>query len=117
MIGAPSPEPTPTSAPAPVAETAAVEAPPAPAAATAGGGPSLETVLTNLLETIAEKTGYELEDIEPDMELEADLGIDTVKQAEIFGEVRDAYGIARDDSFVLADYPTIEVRSPGGSTA
>ena len=108
MIGAPSPEPTPTSAPAPVAETAAVEAPPAPAAATAGGGPSLETVLTNLLETIAEKTGYELEDIEPDMELEADLGIDTVKQAEIFGEVRDAYGIARDDSFVLADYPTIE---------
>ncbi|MEC7242501.1 MAG: beta-ketoacyl synthase N-terminal-like domain-containing protein, partial [Myxococcota bacterium] len=64
---------------------------------------SLETVLKNLLETIAEKTGYDSSDIEPDMELEADLGIDTVKQAEIFGEVRDAYGIARDDSFVLAD--------------
>ena len=116
MIGAPSNEPTPDAEPAPVAETAAVkpppaaavEAPPAPASSTTGEGPDRKTVLDNLLASIAEKTGYELEDIEPDMELEADLGIDTVKQAEIFGEVRDAYGIARDDSFVLADYPTIE---------
>ena len=55
--------------------TAAVEASPTPAAATAGEGPDRKTVLDNLLASIAEKTGYELEDIEPDMELEADLGV------------------------------------------
>lgn len=70
--------------------------------------PNPAQILKNLMATIAEKTGYEPSDIEADMELEADLGIDTVKQAEIFSEVRDAYGIAQDDSFVLADYPTIE---------
>ena len=76
--------PAPT--PAPVAAAQAPSEVPAPAAAPTppAEGPSLETVLTNLLETIAEKTGYDSSDIEPDMELEADLGIDTVKQAEIF---------------------------------
>ena len=59
------------------------------------------------------KTGYEPDDIESDMELEADLGIDTVKQAEIFSEVRDGYNIERDDSFVLADYPTIQDLADG----
>ena len=65
-------------------------------------------VLTHLLSVISEKTGYDLEDLDPEYELEADLGIDTVKQAEIFGEVRDKYAIERDDDFVLADYPTIQ---------
>ena len=46
--------------------------------------------------------------METDFELEADLGIDTVKQAEIFSELREKYGLARDDSFNFADYPTIE---------
>jgi phosphopantetheinyl transferase/NAD(P)-dependent dehydrogenase (short-subunit alcohol dehydrogenase family)/acyl carrier protein len=65
-------------------------------------------MLHHLLGVISEKTGYDLDDLESDMELEADLGIDTVKQAEIFGEMRDTFGIARDDNFMLADYPTIE---------
>ena len=42
-----------------------------------------------------------------DLDLEADLGIDTVKQAELFAQVRETYGIARDDSLKLRDYPTI----------
>ena len=41
---------------------------------------------------ISEKTGYDTDELEPDFELEADLGIDTVKQAEIFGEVREHFG-------------------------
>ena len=57
---------------------------------------------------IADKTGYDPSELEPDFELEADLGIDTVKQAEIFGEIRERHGLARDDDFRLADYPTIE---------
>jgi len=92
---------------APKAPPSPTPSAPAPTPASSAA-PSPETILSNLMATIAEKTGYEPDDIEADMELEADLGIDTVKQAEIFSEIRDAYGIAQDDSFVLADYPTIE---------
>src|SRR5689334_20311396 len=42
-----------------------------------------------------------------DLDLEADLGIDTVKQAEVFAAIREAYGIERDDSLRLRDYPTL----------
>ena len=53
---------------------------------------------------IADKTGYDPSELEPDFELEADLGIDTVKQAEIFGEIRERHGLARDDDFCLDEY-------------
>ena len=36
----------------------------------------------------SEQTGYEPEELEPDYQLEADLGVDTVKQAEIFSLLR-----------------------------
>ena len=62
----------------------------------------------DLLAVISEKTGYETDELELDFELEADLGIDTVKQAEIFAELREKYGLERDDTFNFADYPTIE---------
>jgi NAD(P)-dependent dehydrogenase (short-subunit alcohol dehydrogenase family)/phosphopantetheinyl transferase/acyl carrier protein/3-hydroxymyristoyl/3-hydroxydecanoyl-(acyl carrier protein) dehydratase len=65
-------------------------------------------VLSDLLSVISEKTGYGVDELETDYELEADLGIDTVKQAEIFGQVREQYGLAPDENFRLADYPTIE---------
>jgi NAD(P)-dependent dehydrogenase (short-subunit alcohol dehydrogenase family) len=42
-----------------------------------------------------------------DLDLEADLGVDTVKQAELFATVREAYGIARDDNVKLRDFPTL----------
>jgi NADP-dependent 3-hydroxy acid dehydrogenase YdfG len=42
-----------------------------------------------------------------DLDLEADLGIDTVKQAEVFASIREAYGIERDESLKLRDYPTL----------
>src|SRR5689334_9506004 len=42
-----------------------------------------------------------------DLDLEADLGIDTVKQAEVFASIRERYGIERDDSLKLRDYPTL----------
>jgi acyl carrier protein len=58
------------------------------------GAPTRDQVVASLVELIAAKTGYEKAEIDPEYELEADLGIDTVKQAEIFGEVRDRYGLA-----------------------
>ncbi|MFW9897430.1 MAG: SDR family NAD(P)-dependent oxidoreductase, partial [Candidatus Thorarchaeota archaeon] len=57
---------------------------------------------------ISSKTGYNPGDIETNYDLEEDLGIDTVKQAEIFGEIREKWKINVDDSFNLADYRTID---------
>ncbi|HEY3015937.1 MAG TPA: SDR family oxidoreductase, partial [Nocardioides sp.] len=42
-----------------------------------------------------------------DLDLEADLGIDTVKQAEVFALIRERFGIERDDKLKLRDYPTL----------
>jgi malonyl CoA-acyl carrier protein transacylase len=89
--------------PAPV-----VDAPAAPPASAPAAGVDASAVMAHLLDVIAEKTGYDHEDLDPEYELEADLGIDTVKQAEIFADVRDHYGVERDDEFNLADYATIQ---------
>ncbi len=83
-----------------------VPAPPEPPASAVPLAPG-ETVLDVLLAVVARRTGYDVGELDPTFELEGDLGIDTVKQAEIFGEVRDRFGIGRDDGFKLADYPTI----------
>src|ERR1019366_1175367 len=42
-----------------------------------------------------------------DLDLEADLGIDTVKQAEMFAAIRAAYNIPRDENLKLRDFPTL----------
>ena len=57
---------------------------------------------------MAEKTGYDVEELEPDFELEADLGIDTVKQAEIFSDLREQFAIADAIEFEMTEAPTIQ---------
>ena len=42
-----------------------------------------------------------------DLDLEADLGVDTVKQAEMFAAIREIYNIPRDENRKLRDYPTL----------
>ncbi|NWF80943.1 MAG: SDR family NAD(P)-dependent oxidoreductase, partial [Chloroflexi bacterium] len=42
-----------------------------------------------------------------DLDLEADLGVDTVKQAETFAAVREAFDIPRIEDLKLRDYPTL----------
>ena len=46
--------------------------------------------------------------LEMDLDLEADLGVDTVKQAETFAAVREAYGIERQENLQLRDFPTLQ---------
>lgn len=58
-------------------------------------------------EIIAEKTGYPVEMLETDLDLEADLGIDSVKQGEIFGVVREYFGYAADENANIKEYNTI----------
>ncbi|KKM83016.1 hypothetical protein LCGC14_1313660, partial [marine sediment metagenome] len=64
-------------------------------------------IINEVKHIIALKTGYDPEDIEETYDLEEDLGIDTIKQVEIFGEIREKWNIEVDESFNIADYRTI----------
>ncbi|MCE7737292.1 MAG: acyltransferase domain-containing protein [Candidatus Heimdallarchaeota archaeon] len=66
-----------------------------------------DKVLSEILDVIAEKTGYPVDMLDPELDMEADLGIDTVKQAELFGMVREQYQIERLGDIQISDYPTI----------
>ncbi|MEV0219510.1 SDR family NAD(P)-dependent oxidoreductase [Streptomyces sp. NPDC050704] len=61
-----------------------------PAEASAGDLAEAERVVWEVAEA---KTGYPADLLEADLDLEADLGIDSVKQAEILGEVREVLGL------------------------
>jgi len=93
----------------------AVEAPPsptgklpAPAPTSAAAQPATDgSIKEKVLEIVAEKTGYPKDMLDLDLDLEADLGVDTVKQAEMFAAVRAAYNIPRDENLKLRDFPTL----------
>ncbi len=67
----------------------ALTAVPAPVAE----GFSEADVLAVVLEIISERTGYPVDMIEPDLDLEADLSIDSIKRAEIAGELAQRLGV------------------------
>jgi acyl transferase domain-containing protein/acyl carrier protein/NAD(P)-dependent dehydrogenase (short-subunit alcohol dehydrogenase family) len=73
-----------------------------------GAAVDVESVKRTVLAIVAEKTGYPEEMLDPDLDLEADLGIDTVKQAEMFASVRAAYNIPRDENLKLRDFPSLK---------
>ncbi len=82
------------------------------------------SIEARVLEVVAEQTGYPTDLLDMDLDLEADLGIDTVKQAEVFASIRESYGIERDDALKLRDYPTlnhvvgfVRDRAPGAAAA
>ena len=56
---------------------------------------------------VAEMTGYPPELLDLDLDLEADLGVDTVKQAEVFAAVRERFGVERDETLSLREFPTL----------
>ncbi|NKQ36500.1 MAG: SDR family NAD(P)-dependent oxidoreductase, partial [Chloroflexi bacterium] len=64
-------------------------------------------ITDKILEIVAEQTGYPTDMLELDLDLEADLGIDTVKQAETFLAIREAFDIPRLENLQLRDYPTL----------
>src|SRR5439155_5922638 len=51
-----------------------------------------------LLEVVAEKTGYPVEMLDPNMGLDADLGIDSIKRVEILSTIQER----------LPDAPTVK---------
>ena len=80
---------------------------PAEAGAEVAGGPSSGEVAEAVVSIVAELTGYPPDLLDLDLDLEADLGVDTVKQAEVFAAVRQRFGVERDDSLSLRDFPTL----------
>jgi len=115
------PEPTPepaepdvsTPEPAPQASTAAPEAPePAPQSTVVEQSPPVNGADTSaieslVIEVVVEHTGYPADFIELDQDLEGELGIDTVKQAEIMGDIRAKFTLPVDEDFILAEHPTL----------
>ncbi|WP_139137362.1 phosphopantetheine-binding protein, partial [Vibrio tasmaniensis] len=71
----------PTSAPV-IAQTAATSV-------QAASGLDAAVVQKTMLEVVAEKTGYPTEMLDLAMDMEADLGIDSIKRVEILGTVQD----------------------------
>jgi NAD(P)-dependent dehydrogenase (short-subunit alcohol dehydrogenase family) len=94
------------------------------APAAASPAPAQDEVTAKVLEIVSGITGYPPEMLDLDLDLEADLGIDTVKQAETFAAIRGEWDIPRDENLQLRDYPTIahaigfvHERAPAGTTA
>jgi acyl carrier protein len=69
---------------------------------------SADPVAEQVLGIVAEKTGYPKDMLELDLDLEADLGIDTVKQAETFAAIREAFDIPFQENLALREYPTMK---------
>ncbi|HEU5336754.1 MAG TPA: acyltransferase domain-containing protein, partial [Terriglobales bacterium] len=114
--------PAPVAVPAPPAPVTEVQLEPTPATTTKLQTPakvsepasvprsapqSDQGVKDRVLAVVAEKTGYPVDMLELDLDLEADLGVDTVKQAEVFAAIREAYSIPRDEQLKLRDFPTL----------
>ena len=102
----PPPAPAPAGEPVPAAEPAPTPEP-APEVVAEAEVPSGDGLTDRILALVAEQTGYPPDLLDLDLDLEADLGIDTVKQAEVFATIREAYGIAFDEGLKLRDYPTL----------
>ncbi len=106
----PAPIPAPAPAPAPVvqAQPQAAPSPPSPPPAaqqtTAVDTLELEKFLVNF---VVDQTGYPPEVVELDADLEADLGIDSIKKAQMFGELQEYFDVTPTDDLTLDDFPTL----------
>ena len=83
---------------------AAPVAKPAIAAPTSLNVAELEKFLINF---VVEQTGYPPEVVELDADLEADLGIDSIKKAQLFGELPEYFDVTPTENLTLDDFPTL----------
>ncbi|MRH88307.1 acyltransferase domain-containing protein [Nocardia sp. SYP-A9097] len=57
----------------------------------AGGAPSGDVLRRALREVVADKTGYPVEMVDPTMDLEADLGVDSIKRVQVIGALQERF--------------------------
>jgi acyl transferase domain-containing protein/NAD(P)H-dependent flavin oxidoreductase YrpB (nitropropane dioxygenase family)/acyl carrier protein len=94
----PAPKPVPPeanghAAPAPSANGKHPPAEPTPAPAAPAAKLDRDALLARLLDLVSERTGYPKEALSVDLDLEADLGIDSIKRVEILGTLADSLGV------------------------
>ncbi|WP_372942540.1 beta-ketoacyl synthase N-terminal-like domain-containing protein, partial [Shewanella sp.] len=80
---------TPAPTPAPAASVPIAQVAQPTAVSSASTGLSAQTVQLTMMTVVADKTGYPTEMLELSMDMEADLGIDSIKRVEILGTVQD----------------------------
>ena len=80
--------PAPVPAPAPAATVPAPVPTPTPAPTPTGPGINREALTATLVELISERTGYPPEMLGADQDLEAELGVDSIKRVEILGALQ-----------------------------
>lgn len=71
------------------------------------GGAQFDDVRAHFIKQVVERTGYPEEMLELDLDLEGELGIDTVKQVAVLAAVREHYGLDVDPAFKLRDHNTL----------
>ncbi|MBO2693000.1 SDR family NAD(P)-dependent oxidoreductase [Shewanella algae] len=81
---------------------------PSPALSNAAQSNTASDVTALMLQVVADKTGYPTEMLELGMDMEADLGIDSIKRVEILGTVQDALpNLPQLDATTLSEYRTL----------
>jgi NAD(P)-dependent dehydrogenase (short-subunit alcohol dehydrogenase family)/acyl carrier protein len=85
------------------AEVSAVATP-----AAGAGSLTPEQLLAAVLQIVSDRTGYPLEMLDPDLDLEADLSIDSIKRIEIVGELADTVGLPGADGDGALDETVVE---------
>ena len=76
---------------------------PTPVSGSSSPVPVGDQLLQLLLQVVAERTGYPLDMLDPDLDLEADLSIDSIKRIEILGELADQVGLSVADESVVEE--------------
>ncbi|WP_158265410.1 type I polyketide synthase [Blastopirellula marina] len=118
---APPPEIAPAAATAPVPPPIQPPSPVSPLTGTSVAQPALESTSNNsavgtspaelesfLVNFVVEQTGYPPEVVDLDADLEADLGIDSIKKAQLFGELQEYFEISTSATELsLDDFPTL----------
>jgi acyl transferase domain-containing protein/NAD(P)-dependent dehydrogenase (short-subunit alcohol dehydrogenase family)/NAD(P)H-dependent flavin oxidoreductase YrpB (nitropropane dioxygenase family) len=83
--------------PAVSASRAPIETTGTDVAAPARGPMTAEDLMAAVLAVVSERTGYPLDMLDPELDLEADLSIDSIKRIEIIGELVDRVGLPGTD--------------------
>lgn len=70
-------------------------------------GDHVKVIEAFLIDFVVEQTGYPAEIIELDWDIEADLGIDSIKKAQLFGELREFFDLDSLTSFSLDSFKSL----------
>ena len=95
-------------APAEPQEESAPASTPAPSSKASAQSPAFKDELAAfLINFVIEQTGYPEEMVEMDVDLEGDLGIDSIKKAQLFGELSEKYELVPLGDMSLDDFKTL----------